>query len=71
MTNKLQELEEKLLNVEDKTYSYCCEDCERARICHENCDFCDYYNETLEELSQEIKAQIEEEYKKIDDIPNF
>lgn len=63
MSNRLQELEEKLLNVEDKTYSYCCEDCERSRICHENCETCDYYEETLEELSQEIKEQIEEEYK--------
>ncbi len=71
MENKLDKLIEELLNLEEKTYSYCCDGCERERFCHENCETCDYFIETLEELSQEIREQIEEEYKNIDEIPNF
>ena len=43
-------MKNKKLSIEEIAYMDCCEDCPRARICHERVETCDTYDERLEEL---------------------
>lgn len=47
----------KKLSIEEIAYMDCCEDCPRARICHEKVETCDTYDERLEELMAKRKVK--------------
>lgn len=48
-------------DLRQELYENLCANCPRARLCHEECEECDYFVEKLEELEQEEKNNKREE----------